>query len=25
LQRFPVRVENGAVIVDFTRPVAAAR
>jgi hypothetical protein len=25
LQRFAVRVENGAVIVDFTRPVAAAR
>jgi hypothetical protein len=25
LQRFPVRVESGAVIVDFTRPVAAAR
>jgi hypothetical protein len=25
LQRFPVRVEQGAVVVDFTRPVALAR
>ena len=25
LQRFPVRVEQGALVVDFTRPVAIAR